>query len=206
RAAIGEDIGTEDDLRGFGERGEIYSLAQSNREKNAIPAAAAVPFLGSVWHAQIWSRSTVNPSGSLANRTLIFCLLFSGLVGWTVQLGQRSAQRGNQLTRAIADREAAQAAYVASEVRFGQIIDAAADIIYRTDAIGRFIFVNPAAVRVLKWSRDDLIGREYLSLIRPDYQETVRAFYQKQAQESISSTYLDFPAVDAGRHALGRAQ
>ena len=197
QAAIGEDIGTDYDVRVFGQQGEIYRLGRARTDAAEITATATIPFLGTVWHAQIWPRSTVNPSGSLANRTLIFGLLFSGLVGWTVQLGQRSAQRGNQLTRAIADREAAQAAYVASEVRFGQIIDAAADIIYRTDAIGRFIFVNPAAVRVLKWSRDDLIGREYLSLIRPDYQETVRAFYQKQAQESISSTYFDFPAVAA---------
>jgi PAS domain S-box-containing protein len=203
-AAIGEDIGTDYDLRVFGDRGEIYRLGQTRRDENDITATAAVPFLGAEWHAQIWPRSTVNLSGSLANRTLIFGLLFSGLLGWTVQLGQRSVQRENQLTRAnaslrsaIADREAAQAAYAASEVRFRQIIDAAADIIYRTDPLGRFIFVNPAAIRVLKWSRDDLIGRDYLSLIRPDYQQTVREFYQKQAQERTPNTYFDFPAVAA---------
>ena len=204
QAAIGEDIGTDYDLRVFGERGGIYSLGHARTEKNEIMAAAAIPFLGAVWQAQIWPRTTVNPSGSLANRALIFGLLFSGLLGWTVQLGQRSVQRANQLTRAnanlrsaIADREAAQAAYAASEVRFRHIIDAAADIIYRTDARGRFIFVNPAAIRALKWSRDDLIGRDYLSLIRPDHQRIVREFYEKQAHELIPSTYFDFPAVAA---------
>jgi PAS domain S-box-containing protein len=197
QATIGEDIGTDYDLRIFRDRDEIYRLGQARTTDTVITARAAIPFLGAVWHAQIWPRASVNPSDSLANRTLIFGLLFSGLVGWTVQLGQRSTQRANQLTRAIADREAAQAAYAASEVRFGQIIDAAADIIYRTDAVGRFVFVNPAAIRLLKWSRDDLIGRDYLSLIRSDYQSTVREFYQRQARERIPSTYFDFPAVAA---------
>src|SRR6185295_17456908 len=103
-------------------------------------------------------------------------------------LGQGSARNRTQMT-------AAQAAHAASELRYKHIIDSAADIIYRTDVKGRFTYVNPAGVRAMRWTRNDLIGRDYLSLIRSDYQDAARAFYEKQGADRIPSTYFEFPAV-----------
>jgi two-component system, sensor histidine kinase and response regulator len=194
---IDEDVGAEYWLRVFGGQRELYGHDGGVTPDDAFMAAAVVPFLGADWRAQIWPRAVQRPRKSLADGALVFGLLFAGLLGWTVQLGQWSVRSRHQLTHAIADREAAEAARAESEVRYKQIIDAAADIIYRADAKGHFTFVNPAATSVMKWSRDELIGRNYLSLIRPDYRSAAQAFYEKQIAERIPSTYFDFPALTA---------
>ena len=203
-ATIGEDVGAEYGLLVFGGQRELYRLSGGTAPREGFTVVSDIPFLGVHWRAEIWPRSAQGPQRSLADRTLVFGLLIAGLLGWTVQLGQWSARRRNQLTHvnanlrsAIAARQTAQAAQAESEVRFRQIIDAAADVIYRTDARGRLTFVNPAAIRVTKWTRDELIGRDCLSLIRADHQSRARAFYEKQVAERIPSTYLDFPLLTA---------
>ena len=201
---IAEDVGAEYWLRVFDGHRELYRPNGGVPSDEGFQASAAIPFLGATWRAELSPRSVQNQLNPLGNTTLVFSLLFAGLLGWTVQSAQRSARSRDQLSHAKADlesaiaaRQAEQMAHAASEVRFRQIVDAAADVIYRTDAQGRFIFVNPAAIRVTKWSRDALIGRSYLSLIRPDYQSSAQEFYKKQLEERIPSTYLDFPMLTA---------
>jgi PAS domain S-box-containing protein len=203
-ATIGAEAGVEYWLRVYSGQREIYRHGGIAESGQTFMAAAEIPFLGAHWRAQLWPRSVRGPRRSMGDRTLVFGLLIAGLLGWTVQLGQRSVRRRHELTHAnenlrsaIAERQAAQAAYAESEIRYKHLIDSAADIIYRTDARGRFVFVNPAAIRVTKWSRDDLIGREYLSLIRPDFRSKAQAFYASQARERKSSTYFDFPILTA---------
>jgi PAS domain S-box-containing protein len=203
-ATIGAEVGAEYWLRVYDGQREIYRHSDSAAPGQAFMAAVEIPFLGTHWRVQMWPRSVQSARRSLADRTLVFGLLFAGLLGWTVQLGQWSFRNKHQLTHAnanlrsaIAERQAAQAAYAESEMRYKHLIDSAADIIYRTDVRGRFMFVNPAAVHVTKWSTDDLIGREYLSLIKPDFQSRVQSFYAKQAHERNPSTYFDFPILTA---------
>jgi PAS domain S-box-containing protein len=202
--ALGEDVGADYWVRVYGGQRELYRHGDGAPAHDVFSAAAVIPFHNVAWHAQIWPRVVHGPRRPLADWTLVFGLGFAGLLGWTVQLAQRSARAQNLLSYAKADlrsaivaRRAAQAARDDSEVRYKQIIDAAADIIYRTDVKGRFVFVNPAAIRVTRWSRDELIGRSYLTLIRPDRRDDARAFYERQAAKRIPSTYYDFPMVTA---------
>jgi PAS domain S-box-containing protein len=203
-AALGEDVSADYWLRVSDGQRELYRHEGATPRNDAYAAAALIPFLDTKWRAQIWPRVISGPRRPLADWTLVFGLVFAGLLGWTVHMAQRSARSQNLLAHAKADlrsaiiaRQAAQAARDESEVRYKQIIDAAADIIYRTDDKGRFIFVNPAAIRVTKWSREDLIGRNYLTLIRPDRRAAAREFYETQAAKRIPSTYYDFPIVTA---------
>jgi two-component system, cell cycle sensor histidine kinase and response regulator CckA len=83
----------------------------------------------------------------------------------------------------------------ASEERLRHIVEHAQDLIYYCDATGHFTFVNPAAARVMKYDEQELIGRHFLSLIRPDHRAEAGAFYAQQMVEAKPSTYFEFPAV-----------
>ena len=82
-----------------------------------------------------------------------------------------------------------------SEQRYRHIVDLAHDIIYSTDAEGRFTFCNPTAVRLLKYASEDLIGRRYLDLVRPDYRQAVERFYGRQFVKQTPSTYFELPVL-----------
>jgi two-component system cell cycle sensor histidine kinase/response regulator CckA len=97
--------------------------------------------------------------------------------------------------RDVTERHVAQEALRRSEVRFRRLIEQASDMIYNCDLKGHFTFINETAVRLMKYSEEELIGRHFLTLIRPDFQERAAAFYDRQWKEAIASTYFEFPTV-----------
>ncbi|HYJ48146.1 MAG TPA: PAS domain S-box protein, partial [Pyrinomonadaceae bacterium] len=97
--------------------------------------------------------------------------------------------------RRKAELEEAVVAARLSEDRYKQIINEASDIIYRTDAQGRFTFFNPTAVRLLKRPEHELKGLYYGDLIPPEYREAARRFYGRQIKERTPETYYEFPAM-----------
>jgi PAS domain S-box-containing protein len=99
----------------------------------------------------------------------------------------------------ITDRRHAEQALRTSEQRLRHIVDHAQDLIYYCDLQGRFTFVNPAAARVMKYGESELLGRHFLTLIRPDYRERAAELYTRQLTERLPTTYLEFPAVTKER-------
>ncbi len=96
----------------------------------------------------------------------------------------------------ITERRRAEDALRESEHRYRHLVDNASDIIYETDAKGHITLFNPTATRMLGYDEEDLRGRLYLDLIRPDYRDAIEAFYKKQIAERVPSTYYEFPALD----------
>jgi PAS domain S-box-containing protein len=97
--------------------------------------------------------------------------------------------------RDVTDRRKAEDALRASEERLRHLVDHAQDLIYYADESGRFTYVNPAAARVMEYDEHELLGRHYLTLIRPDCREQAGELYRAQIQERAPSTYFEFPAV-----------
>ncbi len=95
----------------------------------------------------------------------------------------------------ITERHRTAEALRASEARLRQLVENAQDLIYYCDPHGYFTYVNPAAARVMQFDEDELIGRHFLTLIRPDYRGTAGRLYTRQIADRVSSTYLEFPAV-----------
>ena len=82
-----------------------------------------------------------------------------------------------------------------SEKLYRHLVEHASDIIYRADIHGRFRIFNPMASKLLGYTPEDLIGRSYLDLVRPDFRASVRRIYREQLTQRLPHTYLEFPAV-----------
>ncbi|MBZ5557877.1 MAG: PAS domain S-box protein [Acidobacteriia bacterium] len=93
------------------------------------------------------------------------------------------------------DQRTAEEALRASEARLRHIVEHAQDLIYYCDVDGRFTYVNPAASRVMQYAERELLGRHFLTLVRPDYRAAAAALYTRQIQERVPNTYFEFPAV-----------
>lgn len=85
-----------------------------------------------------------------------------------------------------------------SQERYRLLVTKANDIIYRTDAMGRFTFVNPVAMRIMQYSEDELLGRRFIDVIHPDYQKAAERFYGRQFIRRQPSTYYEFLARTKG--------
>ena len=82
-----------------------------------------------------------------------------------------------------------------SQERYRLLVTKANDIIYRTDASGRFTFVNPVAMRIMKYTEPELLGRRFIELIHPDHQPAAERFYGRQFIRKQPSTYYEFLAL-----------
>ncbi|MGB8337726.1 MAG: PAS domain S-box protein [Burkholderiales bacterium] len=82
-----------------------------------------------------------------------------------------------------------------SESHYRALIENADDIIYETDALGHFLFINPNAQRLLKYSADEAIGQHYSVVIRPDWRDRVESFYRNQFLNKIPTSYFELPVV-----------
>ncbi len=106
-------------------------------------------------------------------------------------LGRRASDRD------ITDRRRAEISLQENEERFRYLVENANDLIFRTDTRGQFEFLNPTAVRVLKYPERELVGRYLIELVRPDYRKAVGQYYKVQVAGKVLSTYYELP-IQAG--------
>jgi PAS domain S-box-containing protein len=102
---------------------------------------------------------------------------------------------GVAVFRDITERKRTEEALRVSQERFKLLVTRANDIIYRTDAAGRFTFVNPVAMRIMKYTEQELLGRRFVELIHPDHRAAAERFYGRQFVRQQPSTYYEFLAV-----------
>jgi PAS domain S-box-containing protein len=95
----------------------------------------------------------------------------------------------------VTDNKRAEQALREGEARYRQLTEQSTDIIYNCDLDGRFTFVNPTGTRLMKYAEEELVGRHFLTLIRPDYRKRAAEFYAHQRRQYIRSTYFEFPAI-----------
>lgn len=99
--------------------------------------------------------------------------------------------------RDLTEQKEAEEQLVESEQKFRHFIDGADDIIYQTDALGRFTYVNAKALEVTGRSVEEILGRRYLEIVAPSYRDAVAAEYEQQAQSRTANTYFEFPIESA---------
>jgi PAS domain S-box-containing protein len=79
--------------------------------------------------------------------------------------------------------------------RYFELVDKANDAVYMTDAKGFFTLVNPAALRISGYSRQEIIGKQYLELVHPLHKERVEEFYKRQFADRVHDTYSEIPIL-----------
>ncbi|WP_170141402.1 PAS domain S-box protein [Flavobacterium aquicola] len=77
--------------------------------------------------------------------------------------------------------------------QYETLIQTAVDIIFEADALGNFTFVNDYAVKALGYSREELLCKDFSSLIRKDYITNTMSFYQNILDIEENFTTLEFP-------------
>jgi PAS domain S-box-containing protein len=98
----------------------------------------------------------------------------------------------------ILQRKQAEIQLLESEARFRQIVENANDIIYRTDTLGNFTYVNPSALKMMGYTNEEeVLGKNYLDLTTPEYRHKLKRVYDHQYVSKTRSTYYEFPAVTA---------
>ena len=115
-------------------------------------------------------------------------------------------RKTSQLEREIEERKRIQEELAASEQRYRAFVENATDIIYRTDPMGFFTFVNPVAARIMGTPAEKIVGTHYLELMHPSHREHAARFYSRQFVKKIPNTYLEFPITDASGNTIWLGQ
>jgi PAS domain S-box-containing protein len=95
----------------------------------------------------------------------------------------------------VTDEKKADAAAQITHKRLEQIFEQANDIIFNIDMMGRFTWGNPVGAKLVKRPLDEIIGMNFIDLVRPGYRRAAAKFYQHQILNKIPSTYYEYPVV-----------
>lgn len=82
-----------------------------------------------------------------------------------------------------------------SELQFKKLVESAREIIYATDYNGNITYVNDSTVESLGYTREELIGKSYKTLLRDDQVLQTDAFYKDQIKKNIAESFKILPFV-----------
>ena len=122
-------------------------------------------------------------SSILSITASLLSLLFIVAAGWRMS---REQSRRNEVEKTLASKEE----------QYRRVVELAGDMIYRTDAQGRFTFCNQTLLSHLHFGKTEVIGRSYLKFIRQDKRRAAERFYIRQHARKQKSSYYEFPIVD----------
>jgi PAS domain S-box-containing protein len=87
-----------------------------------------------------------------------------------------------------------------------EVVNNVEDIIFITDSVGNFNFINPAAEKLLGFPRLEMLGKHFSELILPDYADLVRDQYRDEIRNGVASSYLEFPVKNIWQKELWLGQ
>ena len=131
----------------------------------------------------IYQSNTALRARRLFTTSGTICCALIIVAGWrfSIDLGQREI-----FGRAHADRNET----------YRQAVELATDMVCRLDNQGRLTYCNPAALSLLHYGEQEVIGRSYTKLVRHDMRREVEHFYLRQAARNRKSSYYEFPIID----------
>mgnify|MGYP006286570659 CR=1 FL=1 len=82
-----------------------------------------------------------------------------------------------------------------SQKQFRNLVESAKDVIFNVNQEGKLTYVNPAGLKLLGYSQQELLGKNYSDLIPESHRERVSDFYQNMIDNQEESSYLEFPVL-----------
>lgn len=76
---------------------------------------------------------------------------------------------------------------------YQSLVENAQDMIFNTDIDGNFTYLNEMSSRTFGYRNENLIGKNSVTVVHPDYRDTVKDFFRNQIVNRIQNTYLEFP-------------
>ncbi|MDI6743694.1 MAG: diguanylate cyclase, partial [Smithella sp.] len=99
------------------------------------------------------------------------------------------------LKKEVRGHQKAEEALRISEEKYRALVENANDLVFRTDKEGQLVFFNISTVRILGYDEKEILGKSYLSLVRPDMREEALQFFGRQIKNGIRNTYSEYPVV-----------
>lgn len=116
------------------------------------------------------------------------------------QLFQQSQHHVAELEERIAERNRAEAALRESEERYRELFENAKDAIYVHDLEGNYIRVNRAAETLSGYSREEIVGHNFVEFVAPEHiQQVSKSFCAKLGKQGETSYEVDVIAKDGHR-------
>lgn len=79
--------------------------------------------------------------------------------------------------------------------QYETLIQTAVDIIFEADSKGNFTFVNDYTIKILGYSKEELLNENFSTLIRKDYITNTMSFYQDILDIEENFRTLEFPIL-----------
>ena len=83
----------------------------------------------------------------------------------------------------------------AKQNQYKNLIESANDIIFETDASGKFLLINKFLEVLTNYSREEFYGKSFQEFIRNDFKERVINFYSNPSEELNEFSTLIFPII-----------
>ncbi|HTP11999.1 MAG TPA: PAS domain S-box protein [Bacteroidota bacterium] len=118
--------------------------------------------------------------------------VFVSIIGSPIMLG-RNKIGVCAMYRDISAQKQAEDNLRESERRYRTLVESADDLLYTADTSGHFLYANRVALKITGYSEQEILGKQYLELIRQDFRPSAEAFYKGQVRTGTESTYFEFP-------------
>jgi PAS domain S-box-containing protein len=124
------------------------------------------------------------------------------------QLAENKRNARQQLEARVQERtaelEATNLALRRSEERYRFLVETMNEGVIRGDGQGRIVFVNEKVIRMLDFQRDDLLGRDVLTLAADQANVDIMLYQRSRRQQGLTDSYeVALARRDGGRfHAL----
>ncbi len=99
------------------------------------------------------------------------------------------------VARDITDRKMAEEELKRKEEQYRQLVENASDLIYETDALGYFRFLNPAAERISGYTIEEFIGRHFLEFIPESHHDYITRMTGIQFVKKTPTIYYETPIL-----------
>lgn len=93
----------------------------------------------------------------------------------------------------ITDRLLSEKQLADTQKHFREVVEQAVEIIFTTDEKGNFTYANPAGLHASGYTLEELLQKNYLDLMHPEYKSKIARAYLLQYKNKNNNIYTEYP-------------